>query len=368
MRVRRSLFSGFALLLLLGAGTLLFLEGARIRLEQGLSECLQVPVRIRRLSLSSNRLTLHQVMLRPSPSSSASGRSFSLVIDRLQLQGSLRFLLNPRSFVSSWEEGEVRSVTVTQITCSFAEVPLRVQGRLFLTRQAEGAGTGSVLWSEGWLTLEHPFLKGRMEVSGPWLKPALIGWVEVSQDKRHFAAQLEMMPGGVRLSRMEVQGGWVAETVEWGIRDSNLIFKMEAMRRQVRLNGEVGLQFPYSADMVLHFDGADVSEMVRWLLPKGRVPSLAGSIQGEVRLTGPLTRLSSQAAVTSGEGRLGMDRFLAASLKFRGNGPILQIENSKMTRPGGEVLIEGSVDLRRLGQQDFFSRVHLSSSAKVLDG
>ena len=56
----------------------------------------------------------------------------------------------------------------------------------------------------------------------------------------------------------------------------------------------------------------------------------------------------------------------AYPLRFQGRGPVLQIQNSQLSKPDGILLVEGTVDLRQLGQQNFFSRIQLSPIEKAI--
>ena len=46
--------------------------------------------------------------------------------------------------------------------------------------------------------------------------------------------------------------------------------------------------------------------------------------------------------------------------RFQGKGPILRLENSQLSRRGSALRMEGVLDVRRLGQQDFFKNVKMT--------
>jgi len=192
---RRPLWIGWGLFLSLGAISGLALEGVKAQVERGLTQFLQTPISIRRLTLTPWKMTLHGVAFQADPESGA-----LLSVDRLQISG----------------PSADRSVTVTGLTLSFAGIPLHGEGHLFLTAVSGsvlGQG-GSSVRCEGWLAFEHPFFRGEVEVSGKASEPVLLGWLEgMNALRRHFVGQLIFAEEGVRLSQMEIQGGWSARGV-----------------------------------------------------------------------------------------------------------------------------------------------------------
>ena len=64
---------------------------------------------------------------------------------------------------------------------------------------------------------------------------------------------------------------------------------------------------------------------------------------------------------------MGSEWFESAALRFQGEGPILKLKNSSLSKSSGVTLVEGEVDLRRLGQRDFFRKIKLSSMERSLN-
>jgi hypothetical protein len=93
---------------------------------------------------------------------------------------------------------------------------------------------------------------------------------------------------------------------------------------------------------------------------------ISGRVEGWVHLQGPWTRLVSQGELFSRNGTFRQRRFELATLRFSGLGPILQIQDSGIRFPGESMRIEGSVDLRRIGQPHFFRQVRLNSTGKSM--
>jgi len=399
----------------------------------GLSQLLQVPVRIRHLTVSPNRVTLHQISIKAFPfhaSDMRIGTPPFLLIDRVRIHASVPLLFKQAghgSLLEMLESGIVESVIVKDVSLSLSGVSLWSRGLEFFR-----PSPNSQMQCEGWFLVRHPFLSGHIELSGALLSPVFLGWLEIPSDiRRHFVGQAAVTPSRLVLSRLEITGGWSASgsvempsqvtsstyssstehrdirgdlrlvgplgqcdvelklpsiekgemvlnvlmeegedrqkiTGAWRIGHSRLHVKMDFFEDQLELAGDVSLKSPYPMDFVMDFKGVGMDTVASFLLPKGRTPTLAGSLHGRVDVDGPLHRLVSRGDVTSHNGRFGSDRFERAVLHFEGAGPILQIANSQLTKPTGVLLIDGAVDLRRFGQSDFFSNIRLSSLEQSL--
>lgn len=409
-----------ALLTLGAAGALFAAEVGRRQLEQGLSRSLQVPVRIQRLTYTPGRLTLHNASFHPpsfpqKPTGSGTP-SVPLTIHRLELEGSLVSLLLRRSFSAVWQEGAVQSIAVTGVTLSLGGMPLKAQGRVFLT-----AGDRSAARCKGWLAFGHPLLKGRVELSGPILEPDLLGWVELlGQQRWHFVSQLRLDRDALRLVRMEVREGWEISGslrrsespsswegqfrfsraarstapgsrfelrlrplpegagqavllmhrdgkvpqqlhLSWGLHPAGLLFTARFLGRGVVLDGRLDLSPALSVETRLQLNQVEMAELAEWLLPEMDSDRFAGRLQGQVRCQGDPRQLNSQGDLTIQGWTMRDQAFQSVLLHFRGRGPLLHIQNSHLSRPEGTLLMEGTVDLRRLGQHDFFRGVRLTS-------
>ena len=424
----------------------------RVQLEQMLTHALKLPVRIERLTYLPGRLTLHQTDFYP-PSFSDSGKppsgsrsSSALTVDRLELELSLLSLLKQRS-VEALKQGALQSVAVTGVTLSIGGVPLKARGRVSLKTDPESPAR-----CEGWLKLEHPFLKGRVELSGLLLEPVLLGWFQgVDGQPRHFVSQFLMDSDAIRISQMEIQGGWwafgsfqltdavppapttsfrlgeptasvassenlepsawkgrlailrpanqvepalqyelkfkplsptTAEAilwmhregempqtlkVSWEVEDSTLQFTARLLEEEVFFNGQVSLKSPFPLEVTLDLDQAPLPELAKWIFPEREMSGILGRVQGQVVCHGTLERLISHGHLSIQDTSFGGQRFPSASLRFQGEGFVLQLRESHLTRPGGDLLMEGTVDLRQIGQPDFFRAITLISMERNLE-
>lgn len=293
-----------------------------------------------------------------------------------------------------------RSITLRELTFDIAGVPLQAQGRLNVTAQAHAAAR-----CEGWMNLQHPLLTGYLEVSGKSTEPVLLGWLATPKGvQRRFLAQLSIRPEGMTLTQMEVEGGWRAWGVFarpgapsgplagagasggsnrlslllerkgdvprrlnllWAVRRGTLNFEA-AFLQEARLSGRMELNAPHLMEITLELSGVEMEELFHPFFKRGASP-ISGQMKGQVKVTGIPAHLISHGALTSRDGKFYRTPFTWAAVRFSGVGPILKIQNSQLTKPTGVLLIEGSVDLRRLGHPDFFSQIQLSSVQSPLE-
>ncbi len=383
---------------------------ARTALEEGLSRSLQVPVSIRRLSFSPRQITLHGLSL-----ASAGSAPAPVAIRRIGIEGSPLSTMGRWLFKRSWKEGTQETLTVTGLTLSAWGMPLHAAGRVTVT-----AEPGQSAWCEGWLTLEHPLVRGEIEISGRAKEPVVYGWLDGPGIGRHpFVGQFLVGKEGVALRRMDFAGGWSAQgafsapegfpwsgeltvagpgrryelrvdplaerrlravlqtrregepskriSATWRVNRSRLELEAELLGEEALLDGQVDLRPPHALDLKMDFRQLDVGELLRLYLPGVVESSVSGRVQGQVTLTGPVHRPVSMGELFGAEGSLGQMRFDAIALRFEGQGPLLRIHDSQIVKPREAVSMEGTVDLRRIGQDDFFREVKLRPQERELE-
>lgn len=373
-------------------------ELARWRIQEGLGRFLGIPVRVQRLTFSAHRLTLH-------------GVSFLLPvrapvrIDHLNLEGSILSVVTGRLFTGIFPN--VRSVKLTGLTLSVSGVPLHAEGEVFLRGQP-----GAYAQVDGELRLEHPMLKGAIEITGQLLEPVVFGWIESAPTGRtHFISKLDITRESIGLPRMQIQGGWTATgglvfrrpswmgelnvigpdrerfrfqmmpgkrnstratlwmypegappkelSVQWTVRLGQLDFEANLMRSQAVLKGRTDLRFPFRTAVRLDLSGLELDGIADWV-PNQSSSKLLGALRGQVEINGFLGQVSSKGTLIADKGRFGRMDFDQIAIRFQGKGPVLRLENSQLSRRGASIRMEGMLDARRIGQPDFFRNVKLS--------
>ena len=370
---------------------------ARLKVQDGLSRFLGTPVQVRRLTFSARRMTLHGVSFQLPVSA-------PLRIEKLRLEGSLGSVITGRIF--SGPLGQVHSVTLTGLHLIVAGVPLHAEGKVFLRGRP-----GAYAQVDGKLTLDHPLLRGEVEVTGTLLEPVVFGWLESAQaGRRHFISKWEINRKAINLSQMQIQGGWSAAgnlafrqpswkgeltvaapdqrfrfqvmpgesgatrvvlwaqregappkefSARWIVEKGQVRFHAGLLDDQALLDGETDLKFPYRISVTMEANGLELADLADWI-PGQSSSSLTGKVRAHIEASGILGRIASRGELVSGQGRFGRLDFDQIAIRFQGQGPLLRVENSQMRRRGNAMLMEGTLDLRRIGRPDFFRLIRLT--------
>ncbi len=314
----------------------------KARFEDLLSRQLSASVQIGRVGLSPFGITLHQVRLRQGASltrrtAKAGPEPFQVTVDRLTISG--------------WGS----RMRVKGVTLSLGGIPLQARGEAALENGR----------CEGWFKIRHPLFSGWLEASGQIFHPILLGWVETKAfGRRHFVAELEASDEVLFVRQLQLTGGWDASGSVKRQNPQTLAVQLDLFSGRGRMSGQIGLRPPYGVHGLLRFKGIRAEELLAWALPKERKPDLTGHLEGEIALQGPLKRLETNGRLIARQGAFGNQPFEQASFQWKGVGPRLTIQNSHVNKPSGVLLLDGAVDLRKIGRPDFFQRVKLSSMEK----
>jgi hypothetical protein len=127
------------------------------------------------------------------------------------------------------------------------------------------------------------------------------------------------------------------------------------------LSGKVGLREPYILDMVAIADNMNLPQIISAVSP-GYGSRISGTINSKIELKGPIKDLKTNIRLETRKGHFGEVNFEYLSLSLKGDGPIMRIEDSRVVRESGPVVLGGEIDLRRIGKDSIFENL------KVLNG
>lgn len=387
---------GFSLLFF-GTAVLFGAELARRGLQKEFSRLLGVPIRIERVIILPHRLTLRGVTAQvPAP----------VLIEQLEIEGNflsprpLWLLLNRRPALPPG------TMTLTGLNLSVAGVPVRSTGRVFLT-----SVPNSYALIEGRLSIEHPFLRGELEIAGRLLEPVVLGWVEgVRIQRHHFVGQWRIRRDSMELIQMEIQGGWKANgrlvfskesqlnldgpetkiklrlvpsgpraaratlwmyreglipkeiSAEWEMKRSRVRFAAALSDGTAELDGWLDFRPPYPLEATLKIRQMQLTELAQWIQPALDLSQISGRAEAEIHLSGPLREPVLRGEMSARRVQFNEMQIDLITARFEGRGSRLRVDGTVIPQPNSLLMLEGGVDLRRIGQPDFFSGVRLSST------
>jgi hypothetical protein len=127
------------------------------------------------------------------------------------------------------------------------------------------------------------------------------------------------------------------------------------------LNGKFGLREPHLIDVVAVTDNMSMPQVLS-AINAGYGSYVSGNLNSKLELKGTIENLKSNIRLEMRKARVGEASFEYLSVSLKGDGPIMRIEDSRMIRESGPVVLGGEIDLRRIGKESIFENI------KVLNG
>ena len=127
------------------------------------------------------------------------------------------------------------------------------------------------------------------------------------------------------------------------------------------LNGKFGLREPYFMDVVAVTDNMNMQQVLS-AINSGYDSCVSGAMNSKLELKGTIKNLKTNVRLEMRKGRVGEVSFEYLSASLKGDGPIMRIEDSRIIRESGPVVLGGEMDLRRMGKENIFENI------KVLTG
>lgn len=125
------------------------------------------------------------------------------------------------------------------------------------------------------------------------------------------------------------------------------------------LSGSVGLQPPFSLALSLEVLGIDAAEVAAVIEP-GKSPVAAGIVHGRLDLVGTLGQPRLTGYLGGRDGKIGNTPYETATINFEGEGSVIRLLDSRIQQPGQLMILEGVVDLARLGAANVFEHVRMT--------
>ncbi|MBN1587275.1 MAG: hypothetical protein JW937_07585 [Candidatus Omnitrophica bacterium] len=141
-------------------------------------------------------------------------------------------------------------------------------------------------------------------------------------------------------------------------------FRLAELRagKFLSLAGRLELRPPYEINMLAEIQDTSLKGLIDVLNPSID-KKLVGTVEGEIRLEGPLFGPQFNGRFESRDGRLGEILYESLYLGASGAWPVLNLVDARINRPGGYMTLEGELDLREMGKPYVFRNVRT-----LLDG
>lgn len=127
------------------------------------------------------------------------------------------------------------------------------------------------------------------------------------------------------------------------------------------LNGKFGLGEPHLMDVAAVTDNMNLPQVLS-AINADYGSYVSGNLNSKLELKGTIKNLKTNIRLEMRKGHIGEVNFEYLSISLKGDGPIMRIEDSRIIRESGPVVLGGEIDLRRIGKDSIFKNI------KVLNG
>jgi len=131
------------------------------------------------------------------------------------------------------------------------------------------------------------------------------------------------------------------------------------------INGKFALKDPYFIDAVVVTDNVNLEQTLTKFNPR-YASYVSGSMNSKWELKGPITKLKSKVRIEIKKGRISDMKFEFLSAELKGDGSVVTIEDSRITRGSGSFVLAGCMDLARMGKDSLFENLRITSGGDTI--
>lgn len=131
------------------------------------------------------------------------------------------------------------------------------------------------------------------------------------------------------------------------------------------INGKFGLREPYLIDAAAVTDNVNLGRILSIFSP-GYAAFLTGTMNSKWEFKGAANKLKSKAHLEVKKGDIGGMKFDYLSADLKGDGPMVRIEDSRITRQSGYFVLAGDMDLRKIGKDSLFENLKITDGEKTI--
>ncbi len=134
-------------------------------------------------------------------------------------------------------------------------------------------------------------------------------------------------------------------------------------------DGIIDLKRPFDINVRVWLTDMELSDLVMFGSPKVR-ESLSGKLSGSMIIEGTLSRPKIKGRFHGKYGKIGFVDYETLNVNLQGDGPELKILDSQVLREKGYLMLDGFLNLRKLGRPRFLEgiRIRLSDNTVIWEG
>ena len=151
------------------------------------------------------------------------------------------------------------------------------------------------------------------------------------------------------------------------IADGNLSILDTGLSDVVKCRGTFQLREPFNINATLTVNNLSLSWLALTLGLKDASSILSGTTNAKCDFRGPLANLRSNIQIEIKKGTIATLDFEYLSAHLKGDGPMIRIEDSRITRESGSFVLAGEMDLRKMGKGTMFGNIRLVGDDKAIN-
>jgi len=134
-----------------------------------------------------------------------------------------------------------------------------------------------------------------------------------------------------------------------------------------KIAGRIFFGIPRALDIVITADNANFNQILDLAGAKNSASVISGILNGRFALKGTLAAPKLDARMEIKKGTILTIDFDHLSAVLKGDGPIIRIEDSRIARQSGVMILAGEIDLRKMGKGSIFDDIRLETGETALN-
>ena len=150
------------------------------------------------------------------------------------------------------------------------------------------------------------------------------------------------------------------------IADGSLTVSDLSLSDIIKGHGTFQLREPFNTNAALTINNLSLSWLALALGAKNASSVVSGTINAKCDFKGPMANLRSNIEMEVRKGTIATLGFETLSAHLKGDGPVIRIDDSRITRESGYFVLAGDMDLRKMGKTSMFANLRLVGDDKAI--
>jgi len=133
----------------------------------------------------------------------------------------------------------------------------------------------------------------------------------------------------------------------------------------ISATGALSLKVPHKAFFKVLFNDFDIKRFL-FISKEGAAPIASGSMSGEIFTQGSIGDLKTKVHFEATGGHIGTIVYENMLLNLKGDGPVLELYDSRLVREDSFLTLDGSIDMSKMGADGFFDDLVINTDPNTI--